>query len=387
MKILILFVACACMVGCGVAEKERVPRRQAQPAQRVANSPKQGSDPGDCWFVTPSAAALSPAGKFLLLGYDSGFPGNLTLWDVETAERVAPLPGHAGGISFIAFMAGGKEALSVGHDGSLRLHRIPDGQPLRTIRAFHKWCSQVSLSGDGMHALVWGSDDGQKSVLKLWHMPSGRLLRSFGNGEPGTVALSPDNAHFLALRRTAQNYSRLDLWAIPSCTRVATLLDYEDWDPPLAFSPDGRLAVASTRRYGLALIDVQRGRLLHKFDGGGWAGVAFLPSGREIIGPEYDRSIRFWDVSTGRQVRRVNLEPAYEVDGPKGRLPKRIHAYPFSPDFARVAAVTGTNSNKSKMWKNRRLGITVRVWDLKTGRLVRAWQDDTGFTTGPAPGN
>jgi WD40 repeat protein len=90
----------------------------------------------------------------------------------------------------------------------------------------------------------------------------------------------------------------------------------------IAFSPDGKLIASGSDDKTIKLWDVTTGKQLHSLEGHtfGVTSVAFSPDGKLIAsGSSYDdRSIRLWDVSTGQQVRAIDgysLRVAYSPDG------------------------------------------------------------------------
>lgn len=126
-------------------------------------------------------------------------------------------------------------------------------------------------------------------------------------------------------------------------------------------------------------------------------GVAFSPDGTHLVSMGWEESIRFWDVETGRQVRRLTSpgETFAAAFSPDGSLmasvgnnhlrlwdlatgeqiyenetgSDRTYSVAFSPDGARVAAA-GT-------------GETVHIWDTKTRDFIRRLPTDGGRDAHP----
>jgi WD40 repeat protein len=85
-------------------------------------------------------------------------------------------------------------------------------------------------------------------------------------------------------------------------------------------------------------------------------GIAFTPDGRQLISASHDKTIRVWDVVTGRTVRTIRGESA---PGPAGK----ISAMALSPDGKWLAA-GGDIGDRAK-------GIAfIRLYDFVSGRLA-----------------
>src|SRR5262249_4574406 len=114
------------------------------------------------------------------------------------------------------------------------------------------------------------------------------------------------------------------------------------------FSPDGRYYLAGGDNRTLRLYEVATGRLVREFAGHeGWAAPAvFTPDGKQFLSAgNRDRTLRVWDVASGQEVRRF---VGHEGD---------VGSVALSPDGQR--AVSG-GADK-----------TLRVWEVGAGREVR----------------
>lgn len=144
-----------------------------------------------------TSVALAPDARALAVG----------LWDDGTvlwrARRLPPdqghevawgarddLTGHAGSVTCLAFAPGGHMLASGSADRTVRLWRVEDGRPLRTL-ALPSGATSLAFALDAQ-MLVTGTADG---TIQLWRVVDGGLVRAFTDwaGEEPCVAISPDS--------------------------------------------------------------------------------------------------------------------------------------------------------------------------------------------------
>ncbi len=351
-----------------------------------------GSFPGDLGWL-----AFAPDGK-TLASAGSGEPV-VRLWDVATGREVFTHPGHVMGISELAVSPADGTIFTGSDDGTLRRWDPASGRELGVVARFKDGVGALAVAPDGKTLLLhrpsedrvlwslteqrelgvsparsmerpasgspflrtdnsWSpiggsgmprpamcasfcARNGRKEVLPwctaffapdgehvitaepggvwIWDIASGRDVRQAvktNKIRASGVALSADG-RFLA---TGGYFSTIDtvdttirIWELASGKEVATLPGHDGAISELAFSPNGRLLAShygesmSTRDIDLPylrdqmirILDLSTGRELRRLDGhrGTVNVVAFAPDGRSIVSGSTDATAVVWDIS------------------------------------------------------------------------------------------
>lgn len=114
----------------------------------------------------------------------------------------------------------------------------------------------------------------------------------------------------------------------------------------IAFSPDGKRALSGSYDKTVRIWDVQSGKELRRFEEGGVIDAcAFSADGRRVLSGGTDRLVRLWDVATGKEINRFKGHTQF------------VCSVAFSPGDHYV--LSGS------------VGDGVRLWDVKTGKELR----------------
>jgi RNA polymerase sigma factor (sigma-70 family) len=242
---------------------------------------------------------------------------------------------------------------------------LPPGALARlgTVRLRHgARVTSIAFTGDGKEMLTAGPD----GVVRVWEAASGRPLRRFGPSDkpaapahdaddpaldldlPGTrpTALTPDG-------RTAALVDRdnvVHVWDL-AAGKESRRIKPDGIDGPLdiVLSPDGKTLLIAPPPFDIALSDPSRGK------------ERVLRGGRLIRhGGEYT----LWDVATGKELR--HLEGAGRPSKPPagGGSIEPVGPPVFSPDGKRIAAPYFEAEGEA-------FRVGVKVWDVATGKESR----------------
>jgi WD40 repeat protein len=107
--------------------------------------------------------SVNPTGDRLAT---SDLVGGAALWDADTGERIASLPGHTGAVNSIAFSPDGRSVATASADGTVRLWSAESGDQQLVLRGHEAPVGSVAFSPDGSQlvsvspgqARIWALD-------------------------------------------------------------------------------------------------------------------------------------------------------------------------------------------------------------------------------------
>jgi WD40 repeat protein len=315
--------------------------------------------------------AYSPDGKSLAAG---GADQLIHIWDVDTGKERYRLQGHLGPVTCVAFSADGKTVASGSSDQTIRIWDLAARRESRQISG-PDTVYAIAFSRDAK-VLASGGADG---YVRLWQVATGRELRF--------LAAHPDGVHAVAFSRdgnvlaSAGQDKTIRLWDVGPHADIHS--------EPMLWS-----AVPFRLQPGLSLlqgVDVLRlTREVRRFLGHTDAvkAIVFSADGKQLISGGLDRSLRVWDVATGKALQQLgtHLGPisslALSQDGQmlaSGDMDSAVRLWTLSNRVERFAD-SGHNgpveyvafSPDGRMLVSAGRDGTVRVWDMRSGVARRS---------------
>ena len=169
----------------------------------------------------------------------------------------------------------------------------------------------------------------------------------FKDGDVTAARLTAEaNAHPQTPEEIAQAQATVALQK-PGKPDIFVQLGHSALVSTVAISPDGRYALSGSSDKTLKLWDLATGRAIRTFKGHSQlvSSVAFSPDGKMIASGSHEQVVKLWDVGTGNLIR--------SFVGHRNT----IHSVAFSPDRQYLASASGDR--------------TVGIWNIVTGQEVQ----------------
>jgi WD40 repeat protein/DNA-binding SARP family transcriptional activator len=255
----------------------------------------------------------------------------------------------------------GKLLVASHAEGVLALYRLADGRQL-DVEQNQGAVLDLEFSRDGKFLATGGVD----GFAKIWNVAGGRLreaLRLRGHNNPvGSVSFSRDGTRLASWGEVS---GEARVWDVSPAGRgeVLTLPGPQsgpEWHSDIAFTPDGRRLAANSGPPGTVRVwSARTGRELLRLDEGATdpapahavIGIDVSPAGSRIATAGADGSVRIFDSEDGKQLLALRHQHCV----PHGLCV--VNRAVFSPDGSKLAT-TGWDA-------------TIRILDARSGRQLR----------------
>jgi WD40 repeat protein len=260
--------------------------------------------------------AWSPDGRLLACGSRDR---NIYVWDVAADRRLVPFEWSGGVICCLAFSPDGATLAAGGYEnpnnvvgdeslpGVIRLWELATRKSVHRLVEHSEFVESIGFLPDGKRLVSIGWDD----TLRIWDLETGRntATQDLRSGCFSGLAISPDGQTLATASAQV-----IEVW------QTDTLKQLRQWRGgpglcDLCFSPNGKTLLSGACR--LAPWDVATGRERMPRDAhrGPVYSAVFTPDGRQVISSG-DTTVRFWDVASAEQVRKLDVRSKWRPYAP-----------------------------------------------------------------------
>ena len=241
----------------------------------------------------------------LILASSSG-DEMVKIWEIDTGFCIRTFQGHTG--RSWSNTNGNQTNDNASNEHLLNMWEVSSGQQFRILQGYTNAVRSVTFNRE-QTILASGGDD---SIIRLWDVQSGSCIRAL-HGHAGhiwQVAFSPSGT---ILASCAEDCT-IKLWDVSSGNCLTTISEHPDLARTLVFSHDPKLKLLATGETSkvIKLRDFVTGDCLQIFKGHTAAilAIAFSPDDRYLISSSRDHAVKIWDIQTGECLQTLEQLPS-----------------------------------------------------------------------------
>jgi RNA polymerase sigma factor (sigma-70 family) len=304
--------------------------------------------------------AFSADGKMLAGGADRH---RIVIWETATGRVLHELDGQDDNTfaTPIAFSRDSRMLVSGGKGGTLRLWNLVTGKEERRFTVEPPLPKEKTGSPHyyGLVQAVAFSPDSRtiasaalRSPVRIWDVATAKEIRALGDDSLYALSLtySPDGKTLVS----GDGMGMVRIWHAATGKEIRRIHAHAGGVSHMAFTGDGQTLVtsgdSSIRKWQVrtgAEILPERGHIARV------ASSIITPDGRSLVTGSLDGTIRWWDLATGKELRRITTPAAWP------------HGMVLSPD----GAIAGCFKDE-KIGETESL-VAVELWDIVNQKKLR----------------
>lgn len=285
--------------------------------------------------------------------------------------------GHSSTVNSLVFSPDGKVLASSGQDNTITLWHVASGRKLRSLRISNRSFSfsDVTVGAFSIDGKIIASLHGD-NIVRLWSVETGQIQQTLvGRAGPiDAVVFLSDGKSLVAWNDDSTG----TIWDLAKGAEIRSLKGYDIYS---VFSPDER-RLASWGNGSISLWDAASGNRVDTIErvGNLISSLIFSPDGKFLAWMDsYDFSFHLWNINKRMQVKMWQAQ----------QDTKAVRGIIFSPDAKTLISLNFEDPDISSK---------VRFWSVETGQETRTISGKIGpgicispdgklFATGSLEGN
>lgn len=210
---------------------------------------------------------------------------NVDIWQIDNGKVIHSLP-HLGGVPSVSFSPDGKLIATGGYDSKIMIWQVSNGKLLRTLTGHKNMIFKVAFSPDSKKLASVSADDN----AILWDVKTGdSIVLSGHKGDVWGVAFTPDGKQLL----TSGEDNVINVWDVSSSKLVKKLTEHSGAVLELAFSDDGKLLASGGDDYTIKIWDTAKWSVTKTLEDDSYSiyGLTFNPEGTMLISGGRDKGL------------------------------------------------------------------------------------------------
>jgi WD40 repeat protein len=239
-------------------------------------------------------------------GYSVSWDGLAVRWDLEAADSSVVFNEIQSFITGLDYDPTSELVLLSNAYNELVLWNPATNEIVYNLNTFHEsWVTNVAFNSDGTRAVSVANDGG----IAFWNLTDGTLINGFvvADLRIRDVDISSDDAQAVVITSTGVSIV-YDMATQEEVTRWVSSSNIAGWS--VQFLPDSTQVAVAQADNNITLYDSANGDLIRTFTGhsGSVNDIDVSDDGTLLLSGSEDRSLRLWDIATGTELRRLNLD-------------------------------------------------------------------------------
>jgi WD40 repeat protein len=304
----------------------------------------------------------SQNGKLLC---SSSKDGTVKIWDIQSGKLITDFILHQGSV-FAACFISDNRVISAGEDQIIRMWQIDNGEQVRIFEGHSGLVSRLTVLPDGRY-FISASDDG---TVRLWDSQTGHQINCFlgHKDEVWCLSISQQGSQIL----TGSKDGTIRIWPMPDNPSLQKHIEIGEPVTYVSFMPNNRYVLIVSSQ--ISIWDLETKEMVAIFPGhlGTLYSLYYSPISDLTVTSGDDGTLRIWNLHEGVQLgilakyQNCFLDPTISPDGYRVLAGMIVTAFNYTnPETGRQELICPNAQ-------------TLGYWDLETGKLIHAFEGDTG---------